>query len=163
VLFFGAITSQFLFEAALGAFLAGVMLSEIRVEYKKELAKTIRDVGESLFFPIFFLTIGLAVNVWSVVLSHALLLFAIIYICTSIVGKYMGGYFGALVSKLRKDEARAIGAGLIPRGGIGLIIAHVGLALGRFTEAQFSAVVLMIFITTVVGVIFIYKTFNKLK
>lgn len=163
VLFFGAITSNFLFEAALGAFLAGVMLSEIRKTYKKELTHTIRSVGESLFFPIFFLTIGLAVSIWSVILSELLLLFVVAYTITSIAGKYLGGFFGALISKLSAPEARAIGAGLIPRGGIGLIIAHVGLALGRFTEAQFSAVVLMIVITTLVGVFFIYRTFGKLK
>lgn len=163
VLFFGAITSNFLFEAALGAFLAGVMLSEIREKYKKELAYTIRSVGESLFFPIFFFTIGLAVNIWSVTLSQILLLFVAAYTVTSVAGKYLGGFFGARISNLSTPEARAIGAGLIPRGGIGLIIAHVGLALGRFTEAQFSAVVLMIVITTIVGVFLIYRTFGKLK
>ena len=162
VLFFGMISSYFLYEAALGAFLAGVVLSEIRPEYKKELMKTITDVGEGLFFPLFFLTIGLAVNVGSV-LAPMLLLFLGVYIIAAVVGKYIGGYYGSLVQHLSQKEANAIGSGLVPRGGIGLIIAQVGLSLALFSEEQFAIVVLMVFATTVIGVIMISRSFSKLR
>ena len=162
VLFFGVISSYFLYEAALGAFLAGVVLSEIKPAYKKELMKTITEIGEGLFFPLFFLTIGLAVNIWSV-LSWVALLFLAIYIIAAVCGKFIGGYYGALVQKLSKKEAIAIGSGLIPRGGIGLIIAQVGLSLALFTQEQFAMVVLMVFATTVTGVIFISRSFRHLR
>jgi len=162
VLFFGMISSYFLYEAALGAFLAGVVLSEIRPEYKKELMKTITDVGEGLFFPLFFLTIGLAVNVGSV-LAPMLLLFLGVYIIAAVAGKYIGGYYGSLVQHLSQKEANAIGSGLVPRGGIGLIIAQVGLSLALFSEEQFAIVVLMVFATTVIGVIMISRSFSKLR
>ncbi len=162
VLFFGVISSYFLYEAALGAFLAGVVLSEINPNYKKELMKTITDIGEGLFFPLFFLTIGLAVNVWSV-LSPIILLFLAVYIIAAVSGKYIGGYYGALVQKLSKKEAESIGSGLVPRGGIGLIIAQVGLALALFTQEQFAMVVLMVFATTVIGIMMISRSFSRLK
>ena len=162
VLLFGVISSYFLYEAALGAFLAGVVLSEVKPKYKKEMIKTITDVGEGLFFPLFFLTIGLAVNIWSV-LSWFMLLFLGVYIIAAVVGKYLGGYYGALVQHLSDKEARAIGSGLVPRGGIGLIIAQVGLSLALFTQEQFATVVLMVFATTVIGVMMISKSFSKLR
>ena len=163
ILFLGAVTSQFLFEAAFGAFLAGIMMSEIKEEYKKQLLKTFREIGEGLFFPLFFLTIGLAVNVESVLFSVTLLAFVTAYIAIAILGKFAGGYYGALLSNLNRKEAVAIGSGLIPRGGIGLIAAQIGLSLHIFTPEQFSAVVLMVFFTTVIGFYFIYKTFSQLK
>lgn len=163
VLFFGAISANFLFEAAFGAFLAGVMLSEIRPHYKRELMKTITDIGEGLFFPLFFLTIGLAVNISSVLMSTGILVFLVLYTFIAIAGKYMGGYYGSLSIGLNKGEARAIGAGLIPRGGIGLIVAQVGLGLSLFTEGQYTTVVLMTFATTVVGALLVQRYFSELK
>jgi Kef-type K+ transport system membrane component KefB len=163
VLFFGAVSSQFLYEAAFGAFLAGVVLSEIKADYKKELMKTITDIGEGFFFPLFFLTIGLGVNLGSVIGSWLIISFLVLYIIIAVLGKYAGGYLGALVTGHSKTEARAIGAGLIPRGGMGLIVAQVGLGLAVLTQTQFSTIVLMTFVTTVVGVWAVYKTFSKLR
>jgi Kef-type K+ transport system membrane component KefB len=162
VLFFGVISSYFLYEAALGAFLAGVVLSEIKPEYKKELMKTITDIGEGLFFPLFFLTIGLAVNI-STVFAPIALLFLGVYIIAAVCGKYIGGYYGALIQHLNLKEAKAIGSGLVPRGGIGLIIAQVGLSLALLNDEQFAMVVLMVFATTVTGIIMISRSFGKLK
>jgi len=162
VLFFGIVSAYFLYEAAFGAFLAGVVLSEINPNYRKELMKTITDIGEGLFFPLFFLTIGLAVNVWSI-LSIGILAFLVVYIVAAVTGKYIGGYYGALVLKLKEKEANAIGSGLVPRGGIGLIIAEVGLSLALFTQEQFAMVVLMVFATTVIGVMMISRSFGRLK
>jgi len=162
VLFFGIISAYFLYEAAFGAFLAGVVLSEINPNYRKELMKTITDIGEGLFFPLFFLTIGLAVNIWSI-LSIGILAFLMVYILAAVSGKYIGGYYGALVLKLKEKEANAIGSGLVPRGGIGLIIAEVGLSLALFTQEQFAMVVLMVFATTVIGVMMISRSFSRLK
>jgi len=162
VLFFGVISSYFLYEAALGAFLAGVVLSDVRPKYKKELMKTITDIGEGLFFPLFFLTIGLAVNIWTV-LAPIALLFLGVYIIAAVCGKYIGGYYGALVQHLSKRESLAIASGLVPRGGIGLIIAQVGLSVALLTEEQFAMVVLMVFATTVIGIMLISKNFRGLR
>ena len=125
--------------------------------------KTITDIGEGLFFPLFFLTIGLAVNIGSVFLSTAILVFLALYVFIAISGKFMGGYYGSLIVGLTKKEAMAMGSGLIPRGGIGLIVAQVGLGLHLFTEGQYAAVVLMTVTTTIVGVILVHKYFNKLE
>jgi len=95
--------------------------------------------------------------------SSLLLAFLAVYILVSIVGKYMGGFYGGLLTGLERKEAVAIGTGMIPRGGIGLIVAEVGLSLALFTQAQFSAVVLMTFITTVVGVLLINRSFGRLE
>jgi len=124
--------------------------------------KTITDIGEGLFFPLFFLTIGLAVNI-STVFAPIALLFLGVYIIAAVCGKYIGGYYGALIQHLNLKEAKAIGSGLVPRGGIGLIIAQVGLSLALLNDEQFAMVVLMVFATTVTGIIMISRSFGKLK
>jgi Kef-type K+ transport system membrane component KefB len=46
---------------------------------------------------------------------------------------------------------RAIGVGMMPRGEVGLILAAIGKSLGVLNDALFSAVVLMVVVTTLVS------------
>jgi len=44
-----------------------------------------------------------------------------------------------------------IGVAMIPRGEVGLIFAQMGLATGALNEGMFSAVILMVMVTTFVA------------
>ena len=43
-----------------------------------------------------------------------------------------------------------VGWGMVPRGEVGLIFAAIGRELGAINEASFSAVVLMVILTTLI-------------
>jgi Kef-type K+ transport system membrane component KefB len=45
----------------------------------------------------------------------------------------------------------AVGLGMMPRGEVGLIFAAIGKSLGVITDALFSAVVLMVIVTTLMA------------
>ena len=63
------------------------------------------------------------------------------------LGKFVAGYapFWFHGNKM------VIGVGMIPRGEVGLIFAQMGLASGIFDAGQFSAVALMVMVTTFVA------------
>jgi Kef-type K+ transport system membrane component KefB len=48
----------------------------------------------------------------------------------------------------RKLHHLAIGVGMIPRGEVGLIFAHLGLSRGILSSEVFSAVLIMVIFTT---------------
>ena len=61
-------------------------------------------------------------------------------------------------------EAALVGLGMMSRGEVGLIIAGIGATSGIFSKDVFSAVVLMVVVTTVVTPIAMteaYKWFEK--
>jgi len=63
----------------------------------------------------------------------------------AVVGKVISGLpAGRGVNKL------AVGIGMIPRGEVGLIFASIGKGLGVVTDSTFSALVMMVIITTLV-------------
>ncbi|MFZ1909516.1 MAG: cation:proton antiporter, partial [Burkholderiales bacterium] len=59
---------------------------------------------------------------------------------------------GKLASGLAAGAARkwVVGWGMVPRGEVGLIFAAIGRELGAIDQATFSAVVLMVILTTLV-------------
>ena len=62
----------------------------------------------------------------------------------AVVGKFLAGYAPFWFTGNKK----AIGVGMIPRGEVGLIFASMGLASGIFAPSLFSAVTLMVMVTT---------------
>ena len=65
-------------------------------------------------------------------------------IVAAVLGKFLAGYAPFWI----RANKRVIGVGMIPRGEVGLIFAQMGLTSGVFDAAMFSAVTLMVMVTT---------------
>ena len=65
-------------------------------------------------------------------------------ILVAVVGKFLAGFAPVWF----KGNKKVIGVGMIPRGEVGLIFAQTGLASGVFTASLFSAVTMMVLVTT---------------
>jgi CPA2 family monovalent cation:H+ antiporter-2 len=131
------------FSAAVGALLAGIMLSGPAARGAQNLVRPLRD----LFAAIFFAFIGLSVDPATIppVLGVAVALAAV-----TIVTKFVTGWWAA--GRLGVDgRARGVaGAALIPRGEFSIAIA--GLAAGAALEHDLTAVtVAYVVVTIVVG------------
>ena len=50
-----------------------------------------------------------------------------------------------------KDDRLLIGIGMLPRGEVGLVFASIGRTLGVISDDLFSAIVLMIMVTTFIA------------
>ncbi len=122
-----------------GAFAAGLLL-EKEEHLKKIAGKT--NVLTDLFAPVFFVVAGAGVDLHAFTLE--LLPFIVILTIIAVLGKIVAG-LGAFREKASK---LAIGVGMIPRGEVGLIFASVGLTAGLISGGIYSALVLVIMITT---------------
>jgi Kef-type K+ transport system membrane component KefB len=132
----------------IGAFAAGIVLSS--TNQFDVITERIRPVAD-IFAPIFFVSVGAGVNValflpWSQAFDPAVLSVGAILLVIAIVGKIVSGYAvgwrGAPLSHL------AIGIGMIPRGEVGLIFAHIGMQSGILSPAVYSAILIMVIFTT---------------
>jgi Kef-type K+ transport system membrane component KefB len=129
----------------IGAFAAGLLLG--RTPQRHTVERGVAHLGH-LFVPLFFVTVGASVDVR--VFNPAdpangpTLQVGGLLILAAIVGKFLAG-FAPFWFPGRKS---VIGVGMIPRGEVGLIFAQMGLASGVFDAAMFSAVTLMVMVTT---------------
>jgi len=129
-------------SAIVGAFLAGIVLNRSR--HIKEIEDKTTGL-ELLFMPIFFISLGLLVDV------SALWEFAIpILVLTAIAffTKVIPCTLAAMAAKLKQSEALAVGVGMVPRGEVALIIASLGLSAGVLGAPQYSIISAMALLST---------------
>ena len=132
--------------AITGAFIAGLMMA--RSGEKERVEQGVHALAYGLFVPIFFVNIGLSVNART--LEPEMIVFTLVIILTAILGKWVGAGAGARLGGLDLRESVQLGAGMISRGEVGLIVAGVGITEGLVSSEEFSAVVAMVLVTTVV-------------
>ncbi|MFN8635007.1 MAG: cation:proton antiporter [Chloroflexota bacterium] len=138
------VSTQIGLAAIVGAFLAGTIFSEIREEY--ELERQTQPVYDFLV-PIFFVVTGSRVD-WHVFLDGSLMLVALALTALAVVGKLLGCGLGAL--SLGRRSAAIVGVGMVPRGEVSLIVATAGRSLGLIPQPMFSAIVIVVVLTTLV-------------
>jgi Kef-type K+ transport system membrane component KefB len=143
--------------AITGSFLAGLMFS--RTPEKKDIEPGLNAIAYSLFVPIFFINIGLSINIRTL---HVSAIWSILLIvAVAILGKIVGAGAGALLSKFSRREALQLGIGMVSRGEVGLIVANVGLTIGWLNNEIFSAIVASVLVTTLVTPILLRATFRS--
>lgn len=132
--------------AITGAFLAGLMLA--RTHEKERIESGMHALAYGLFVPIFFVNIGLSIDLRGFHLEA--LFFTAVIILVAIAGKWIGSGWGARLGGLSKQESIQLGAGMISRGEVGLIVASVGVQTSLVSSEEFSAIVMMVLITTLI-------------
>ena len=132
--------------AITGSFLAGLMFA--RCDDKERLEAGVSALAYGLFVPIFFVSIGLEVNVRD--LEGEVLLLTAVIIVVAIASKLFGSGLGARWAGFTWRESWQMGAGMVSRGEVGLIVANVGIGAGLVGGEEFSAIVGMVLATTIV-------------
>lgn len=130
--------------AITGAFLAGLMFA--RSPEKERLERGVRAVAYGLFVPVFFIQIGLSVNARNLDLD--ILWFFLAITVVAILAKLFGAGLGARLARFSWRESLQLGAGMVSRGEVGLILAAVAIEQGLLSDAEFSVIVGMILVTT---------------
>jgi Kef-type K+ transport system membrane component KefB len=132
--------------AITGSFLAGLMFA--RCSEKERLEQGMVALAYGLFVPVFFVSIGLEVNVRTLESSVLALTGSIIVV--AIASKFIGSGLGARWAGFSWRESWQLGAGMVSRGEVGLIVANVGILAGLVEDSEFSAIVGMVLVTTLV-------------
>lgn len=127
-----------------GSFLAGVMLS--RTDLGHHIVEPVSRLSYSLFIPIFFVFIG--TNVTAHDLAAAPVLCGAI-ILVAIATKVVGCGLTALACRESVPVSLRIGAGMVGRGEIALVVATVGLQEGVVDNSVFSIAIVVTVATTI--------------
>lgn len=134
----------------IGAFAAGIIIHDgfFEREGNHQNALTIHELIAPLEFvlvPLFFMLIGIQVKLELFLDVHVLFLAACL-ILSAIAGKLISGLGGQ-----RRDDRFLIGIGMLPRGEVGLVFASIGRKLGVMSDQLFSAIILMVIVTTFIA------------
>jgi Kef-type K+ transport system membrane component KefB len=142
--------------AITGAFLAGLMFARSRE--KERLEPGIAALAYGFFVPIFFVNIGLSVDLRPLEASALWLILAVVL--AAILSKLLGAGLGARLGGFGWRESWQLGAGMVSRGEVGLIVASVGIGAGLVRPNEFSAIVVMVLASTLVTPPLLRQLFN---
>lgn len=156
ILMFAWVAHQLGAPELLGGFAAGLALSRQfffpfaaflhqAPEFSHRVEEQMKPIVH-LFTPIFFVAIGLSLNLKSLNWGSAFI-WALTgsLLIAAIVGKLLSGFL------LRKESFRTklvIGTAMIPRGEVGLIFANVGLTAGVLKNDVYASTILVIALAT---------------
>ena len=128
-----------------GAYVAGVILSRLHdsVYIEEKL-----DINSYMIFgPIFFASIGLRTQIGGV--TWELVLFSAAFVLVALSSKIIGCGAMARLCGYRGKDALRIGVGMMTRGEVALIVAQRGLTEGMISSVYFTAVILLIIVSSV--------------
>ncbi len=144
LLAFGA--EMFNVAAITGAYAAGVIFAA--TPYRHRIVDKVQSMAYTLFTPIFFVSIGLSVNIDSRIFGY--LGYALTIVFIAIAGKIVGCGLGAKLSGFTNRRSMQVGIGMIARAEVALIVANQGIKSGIIGEETFTSIVLLVVISTIV-------------
>jgi Kef-type K+ transport system membrane component KefB len=155
VLCFGlaAVASLIGIAGIIGAFLAGVALSEATDGTK--LHQQSQALTE-FTTPFFLVAIGMKLNL-AIFHSPDVIALSAVVIALAILTKFIGCGLGAL--GMGRRRAIQVGVGMIPRGEVGIVVAQIGVAMAAVSDAIYGVVLAMAVITTLAAPPFIKLAF----
>jgi Kef-type K+ transport system membrane component KefB len=145
--------------ALIGAFLAGLMFA--RTPEKGQIEQGITSLAYGLFVPIFFINIGLSIDLHNLHIN-ALWLILVVSLA-AIAGKILGAAAGARLGGLPSHQSFQLGIGMVARGEVTLIVAAAGSRVGLLDSSAYSAIVAAVLLTTLVTPPLLRFAFDRIK
>lgn len=142
-----------------GAYVAGLVLS--MTNRKRYLVNRFSTLSYMLLSPIFFACIGLTIEMPELTVS--LLIFAILITIVAVATKLFGCALGGKICGYSTRECFQIGAGMISRGEVALIVAKKGESCGLMDPKLFGPLVIVVVLTTIIAPIILKILFAKDK
>lgn len=140
-----------------GAYIAGIVLCNLHDASYMESKIDINSY--MLFSPLFFCSIGLKTDLSG--MSLDLLWFAIAFVIIGCISKIIGcGGISRLLGFSWK-ESYQVGLGMMVRGEVALIVATKGLSTGLIDSKYFTAVILLIIVSSMLVPILLKKAFTE--
>jgi Kef-type K+ transport system membrane component KefB len=156
--FFGAAAVAVFMDLSpiVGAFAVGMAVASTKI------IKRVEEYVEKLqiiFAPLFFAIIGSQVDLRGVNLN--VLFLSGIIVSIAIFTKLIGCGLPSMIFLKNKSKAMKVGIGMISRGEVGLIVAGVGVTSGALPGDIYTAVIIMVAVTTIVTPIWLKKSYKN--
>ncbi|MCT0224735.1 cation:proton antiporter [Synechococcus sp. CS-1328] len=134
----------------LGALWGGVLLSRLAPP-EEDVNRTL-SVLSDVFLPLYFIGVGMRIQADTLLQPEAWAL-ASVLVVLGIVSKLACGLGISAQDRAAGVDRWLVVFGLIPRGLPGLVFATTALGAGLINDSQFSALVIMVTVTTVLGLL----------
>ncbi len=127
-----------------GAYVAGILLCNLPdSKYINEKM----DVSSYMFFgPIFFASIGIKYVFDDI--DAELILFSVGFVLVGLLTKIIGCGLTAKAFKFKWNDSIKVGVGMMTRGEVALIVSQKGLEVGLLDERYFTAVIMLILVSS---------------
>ena len=139
-----------------GAYLAGVVLCNL--SDREYIEKKVDISSYMVFAPLFFTGIGLKTSFGA--MGVKLLVFSILFTIVALLSKVIGCGGSARLLGFNKSDSMKIGIGMMSRGEVALITAQKGLAAGLLSSDFFTAIILLIVVSSIVTPIFLKRAYQ---
>lgn len=139
-----------------GAFAAGMAVTASKA------IKQIREFAEKLdfiFAPLFFAIIGARIDLRG--LNSDIVVLGLVIVAVAVGTKLVGCGLPAMIFLKDKRKAAKVGIGMISRGEVGLIVAAAGASAGVLSGNVYTAVVLMVAVSTIITPIWLKFAYRK--
>ena len=141
-----------------GAYIAGIVLCTL---HDASYVERRVDISNYLIFaPIFFASIGLKTDISG--LTPEILLFSICFVVVALLCKIIGCGLAAKLCRFNWGDSLKVGVGMMTRGEVALIVAQKGLEVGVVDPVYFTAVILLIVVSSVATPLALKAMFTKM-
>ncbi len=127
-----------------GAYVAGIVLCNLSdnsyIEQKVDVSSYM------IFGPIFFAGIGLKTTFSA--MNSTMIAFCICFVIVALLAKVLGCGLMSRLCRYNFSDSLKIGVGMMTRGEVALIVAQKGMAAGLLTADYFTAVILLILVSS---------------
>ncbi len=142
-----------------GAYVAGIVLCSI--EDSGYIAEKMDISSYMIFGPVFFASIGLKTAIDNV--NGEIILFSIGFVIVAMVCKIIGCGLMARICRFNGADSLKIGVGMMTRGEVALIVSQKGLSVGMIDPVYFTAVILLIIVSSISTPIMLKMLYSKDK
>lgn len=141
-----------------GAYIAGIVLCTMAdasyVERRVDISNYV------IFSPVFFASIGLKTDISG--LTPDIVLFCICFVVVALLTKIVGCGLAARLCRFNWGDSLKVGVGMMTRGEVALIVAQKGLAVNVVEPVYFTAVILLIVVSSVATPLVLKNLFTKM-
>jgi Kef-type K+ transport system membrane component KefB len=139
-----------------GAFAVGMAVASTKLI--KQVEEYVHRL-QFIFAPLFFSIIGAQVDLRGINLN--VLIIAGIIVVIAISTKLIGCGLPSIIFLKDKSISMRVGIGMISRGEVGLIVAGIGITSGALSTDVYTAIIIMVAITTIITPIWLKKVYQK--
>lgn len=131
--------------AIIGSYIAGVAISV--TTYKHQVFEKVETISYSIFVPVFFTSIGVTAEFSGIAENIGLIVGLSIL---AILTKLIGSAIGAKLAGFAWSGSLGVGAAMVSRGEVALIIAAMGRESNLLSSRMFAVIVVVVLVTTIV-------------
>jgi Kef-type K+ transport system membrane component KefB len=139
-----------------GAFAVGMAVASTRII--KQMHEYV-DKLQIIFAPLFFAIIGAQVDLRGI--NMEVLTIAGLIVAIAIITKLIGCGLPSIFFLKDRGRAMRVGIGMISRGEVGLIVAGVGVSSGALVADIYTAIIIMVAVTTIITPIWLKIAYRK--